>query len=108
MDSLKEILESAGLPAQRGVYSGEEKPEAYYTYLRITKGAAASADDHESCGRELYRVTLFHKGNFEEQLDKTLKVLRAADAYINGVDTEHLDTDTGYWEIPITIEILKE
>ena len=108
MDSLKEILESAGLPAQRGGYSGKEKPAAYYTYLRITKGAAVRADDHESCGRELYRVTLFHKGNFEAQLNKTLEVLRAAGFYINSVDTEYLDTETGYWEIPITFEILKE
>lgn len=108
MNSLKELLESAGLPAQRGVYSGKEKPAAYYTYLRITKGAAVNADDHESCARELYRVTLFHKGNFEKQLDKTLEVLRAAGVYINSVDAEYLDTETGYWEIPITIEFLKE
>lgn len=108
MDSLKEVLESAGLPAERGVYTGKKKPAAYYTFLRLLKGAAVNADDKESGGRELYRVTLFHKGDFEAQLEKTLEVLTAAGAYINSVDTESYETETGYWLVPITIEILKE
>lgn len=108
MDSLKEVLESAGLPAERGVYTGKKKPAAYYTFLRLLKGAAVNADDTESSGRELYRVTLFHKGDFEAQLEKTLEVLTAAGAYINSVDTESYETETGYWLVPITIEILKE
>ena len=65
MDSLQSILESAGLPAERGVFTGKKKPTAYYTFLRLLKGAAASADDKEAAGRELYRVTLFHKGDSE-------------------------------------------
>lgn len=108
MNSLKEVLESAGLPAERGVYTGKKKPAAYYTFLRLLKGAAVNADDKESGGRELYRVTLFHKGDFEAQLEKTLEVLTAAGAYINSVDTESYETETGYWLVPITIEILKE
>lgn len=108
MDSLKEVLESAGLPAERGIYTGKKKPAAYYTFLRLLKGAAVNADDMESSGRELYRVTLFHKGDFETQLAKTLEVLKAAGAYINSVDTESYETETGYWLVPITIEILKE
>lgn len=88
MDSLKEVLESAGLPAERGVYTGKKKPPAYYTFLRLTKNAAVNADDTADGSKELYRVTLFHKGDFEAQLEKTLEVLAAAGAYINGVDTE--------------------
>ena len=76
--------------------------------LRLLKGAAVNADDTESSGRELYRVTLFHKGDFEAQLAKTLEVLQAAGAYINSVDAENYETETGYWLVPITIEILKE
>lgn len=108
MSSIKEILESAGLPAQRGVYTGKCKPKAYYTFLRLLGTSAINADDAESGGREVYRVTLFHKGDFEAQLSKTLEVLRAAGAYINSVDAEYYETDTGYWTIPITIEVLKE
>lgn len=108
MDSLKKALESAGLPAQRGVYTGKKKPAAYYTFLRILKSTAASADDETLAEKELYRVTLFYKGDFEMQLAKTLEVLEAAGAYINSVDAEYYETDTGYWVVPITIEILKE
>lgn len=108
MSSIKEILESAGLPAQRGVYTGTPKPKAYYTFLRLLGTPAVNADDTESESKEMYRVTLFHKGDFEAQLNKTLEVLRAADIYINSVDTESYETETGYWLVPITIEILKE
>lgn len=108
MGSLKEVLESAGLPAQRGVYTEKKKPAAYYTFLRLLKSGAVSADDEEKTGKELYRVTLFHKGDFEAQLEKTLKVLKAAGYYINSVDNESYETETGYWLVPITIEELKE
>ena len=108
MDSLKKVLESAGLPAQRGVYNGRDKPKAYYTFLRLLGTSGIDADDTESEHKELYRVTLFYKGDFEEQLSKTLEVLRAAGAYINSVDAESYETETGYWLVPITIEILKE
>lgn len=73
--SIQEILESAGLPAQRGVYTGRDKPDAYYTFLRLLGTPAVNADDEEKERREMYRVTLFHKGDFEAQLDKTKEVL---------------------------------
>ena len=56
----------------------------------------------------MYRITLFCKGNFEEILEKILETLRDADFYVNEVDTEQYEPDTGYWMVPITIEILKE
>lgn len=108
MASLKETLESTGLPAERGVYTGKSKPAAYYTFLRLMKGAAVSADDEESSSKELYRVTLICKGNFETLLENTLKVLKAAGYYINSVDTESYEIETRYWIVPITIEFLKE
>lgn len=106
--SIKEILESAGLPAQRGVYTGKCKPKAYYTFLRLLSTSVVNADDSESESKEMYRVTLFYKGDFQKQLDKTLEVLRAAGFYINSVDTENYETETGYWLVPITVEALKE
>ena len=59
MGSIKEVLESAGLPVQRGIYTGKKKPEAYYTFLRIMKNAAVCADDARDGDMEMYRVTLF-------------------------------------------------
>lgn len=106
--SIQEILESAGLPAQRGVYTGRDKPDAYYTFLRLLSTPAVNADDEEKERREMYRVTLFHKGDFEAQLDKTKEVLKAAGVYINSIDAESYETETGYWLVPITVEILKE
>ena len=108
MCSIKEVIERAGLPAERGVYTGKKKPAAYCTFLRLNKGAALRADDKTSSGRELYRVTLFCKGNFEKSLKLLTEKMEAAGFYINGVDTEHYETETGYWLIPVTIEILKE
>lgn len=108
MDRIKEVLEGAGLPAQRGVYTGKKKPEAYYTFLRIMKNAAVCVDDARDGIREMYRVTLFYKGDFEAQLERTLEVMEAAGYYINSVDPEYYETETGYWVVPITIEILKE
>ena len=105
MGSLKKVLESTGIPAQRGVYTGKQKPKAYYTFLLITRDTAASA---EAVGRELWRVTLFYKGDFEEQLKAAVEALKAAGAYINGVGAESYETDTGYWLVPIDIEFLKE
>ena len=93
--SIQEILESAGLPAQRGVYTGRDKPDAYYTFLRLLGTPAVNADDEEKERREMYRVTLFHKGDFEAQLDKTKEVLKAAGVYINSIDAESYETETG-------------
>lgn len=56
--SIQEILESAGLPAQRGVYTGRDKQDAYYTFLRLLGTPAVNADDEEKERREMYRVTL--------------------------------------------------
>ena len=106
--SIKEILESAGLPAQRGVYTGRDKPDAYYTFLRLLDTSALNADDEEKDSKEMYRVTLFHKGDFEAQLNKTKEILKAAGVYINSIDAESYEVETGYWLVPITIEILKE
>jgi hypothetical protein len=50
--SIQEILESAGLPAQRGVYTGRDKPDAYYTFLRLLGTPAVNADDEEKERRE--------------------------------------------------------
>lgn len=108
MKNLKEVLESVGLPAQRGIYTAKIKPKRYFTFQRLNTQAAAAADDKEKEEIELWRVTLISKGDFEIILENTKEALRAAGYYINSVDAEILETETGYWLIPITIQILKE
>lgn len=105
--NLKQVIESAGVPAERGVYTGKKKPAAYCTFIRLLKDAALRADDRESCGREMYRVTLFHKGNFEALLETLTGKLEEAGGYVS-VDTEHYEAETGYWIVPVTVEMLKE
>ena len=108
MAKLKDALESTGLKAQRGVWTGKVKPAAYYTFQRLYKNAAVRADDREQTGRELYRVTLISKRDFEAQLEAVKEALEDAGYYINSIDAESYETETGYWLIPITIEELKE
>ena len=59
--SIQEILESAGLPAQRGVYTGRDKPDAYYTFPRLLGTPAVNADDEE---KEV-PVSLFNHSSFK-------------------------------------------
>ena len=68
--SIQEILESAGLPAQRGVYTGRDKPDAYYTFLRLLGTPAVNADDEEKERREMYRVTEI-AGVYDSYVSKT-------------------------------------
>lgn len=107
-DKIKAVLEGTGIPSERGVYTGKGKPATYCTFIRMIKTPIINADDKESGEREMYRINLFCKENFEEILEKILDALRNADFYVNEVDTEQYEPDTGYWMVPITIEILKE
>lgn len=108
ISNIKEIIESAGLPAERGVFTRKKKPEAYCTFLRLNKGAAICADDQAIQEQELYRITLFHKGNFETALNNLIKKFRENEAYINDIGAESFESETGYWLVPIDVEILKE
>ena len=101
--SIQEILESAGLPAQRGVYTGRDKPDAYYTFLRLLGTPAVNADDEEKERREMYRVTLFHRRYQTDHLQ-----IYSGGVRILNVQLESYETETGYWLVPITVEILKE
>jgi len=102
-ETLQELL-----PTQRGVYTGKDKPNQYITWLRIDMSSALNADDEEKLTRATYRVTLFSKGDFEEILQRIKDTLKAAGYYINSVDGELYETATGYWQVPMTIQFLKE
>jgi hypothetical protein len=108
MATLQEVITSAGLPAERYIYTGKTKPKRYCTYQRVLGTTAVSADDTAQEQKETYRVTLMCKGDYEETLQKILEKLKAAGYYINSTDGESYETDTGYWVVPITIQLLKE
>lgn len=108
MATIQEIITSAGIPAERYIYTGKQKPRRYCTYQKVLGAAAVSADDTAQEQKETYRVTLMCKGDYEETLQKILDKLKAAGYYINSTDGESYETDTGYWVVPITIQLLKE
>lgn len=105
--SIQEILESAGLPAQRGVYTGRDKPDAYYTFLRLLGTPAVNADDEEKERREMYRVNeallaedenaqlleekrvgrLIHAGNLQEVQNAIFK------SFYRGTAGDNSDTE---------------
>lgn len=107
MANIKELL-TALLPTERGVYTGKDKPKQYCTFTRIMGGAVIRADDTQQVGQDTYRVTLYSKCDFEEMLQKIIDALETAGYYINSQDGENYETDTGYWQVPITIQIIKE
>lgn len=87
---------------------GLVKVKAQRRFLDKELNQIKDTGDEYAVSRERAAVTLFHKGDFEAQLDKTKEVLKAAGVYINSIDAESYETETGYWLVPITVEILKE
>ena len=105
--SLQEIL-AAILPTERLVYTGKNKPRTYCTFQRVLEQTAQSADDEPKLTDATYRVTLYNKGDYESVLAKIKTALRANGYYINSIDGENYETDTGYYQVPITIQLLSE
>lgn len=103
--TLKEIL-AAILPTERLLYTGNNKPRTYCTFQLITQQAAASADDEEILTAGTYRITLFSKGDYESVLNKIITALKDNGYYINSIDGEDYETDTGYYMLPITVQKL--
>lgn len=107
MATLQEILQEI-VPTQRYIYTGDNKPSQYCTFQHITSSSAVCADDEEVDTQVMYRVTLFSKTDYESMLALIKASLKVSGYYINSVDGESYETDTGYWKVPITIQKLKE
>jgi len=111
MAKIKEILEQSGHPAARLVWkvkNRQDKPETYYTFQRIARTPAVSADDETKEETETYLIRIITKSDFEELIDITVKNLREAGCGVTSVDQELYEETTGYWIVPITIQIVKE
>lgn len=111
MAKIKEILEQGGHPAARLVWKvrkGQEKPGTYYTFQRVTRQPAVSADDEVKEEVETYLVRIVTKVDFEDLVDKTVANLRAAGFSVTSVDQEAYEEATGYWIVSITAQKVKE
>ena len=108
---IKKVLERCGYPAARLVWEvkkGQVKPETYYTFQRVTRIPATSADDEVKAETETYLVRIITKRDFEALVDKTVTSLREAGYGVTSVDQEAYEENTGYWIVPITIQTVKE
>lgn len=108
---IKEVLERSGFPAARLVWKvkkGQVKPETYYTFQRVTRMPAMSADDEVKEEAETYLVRIVTKCDFETLVDTTVENLRKAGYGVTSVDQEAYEENTGYWIVPITAQIVKE
>ena len=111
MASIKEILQQSGHPAARLVWKvnkGQEKPGTYYTFQRVTRQPAITADDEVKEETETYLVRIITKSDFEKLVDTTVANLRAAGYGVTSVDQESYEEATGYWIVPITAQKVKE
>lgn len=100
-------LENIEELADSFLHVGQEQP----TVLARVNGEYRIIDGHRRNAANILNLERGHKeykGDFEAQLDKTKEVLKAAGVYINSIDAESYETETGYWLVPITVEILKE
>ena len=108
---IKKVLERSGYPAARlfwEVKKGQAKPETYYTFQRVTRIPATSADDEIKAETETYLVRIITKRDFEALVETTVKNLREAGCGVTSVDQEDYEESTGYWIVPITIQTVKE
>ena len=111
MARIKEILQQGGYPAARLVWKvskGQEKPGTYYTFQRVTRQPAITADDEVKEEMETYLVRIITKYDFEALVDTTVANLRAAGYGVTSVDQESYEEATGYWIVPITAQKVKE
>ena len=111
MAKIKEVLEQSGVPAARLVWrvkKGEQKPDTYYTFQRVTRVPIINADDTTKEEVETYLVRIITKLDFEDIVDTTVTNLRAAGYGVQSVDQEAYEEATGYYIVPITVQKLKE
>lgn len=111
MAKIKEVLEQSGYPAARLVWKvkkGQEKPGTYYTFQRVTRLPIVEADDEVKEEADTYLVRIITKEDFENLVEVTVKNLRAAGYGVTSVDQEVYEEATGYYIVPITVQIVKE
>lgn len=111
MAKIKEVLEKSGVSAARLVWKvkkGEQKPDTYYTFQRVTRVPLINADDSTKEEVDTYLIRVITKADFETLVETTVMNLRAAGYGVLSVDQEVYEEATGYWIVPITVQILKE
>ena len=110
-EHLNTVLTALGLPVRRLLYEllpGEELPAAYITFQNIVRQPNAFADDDNTEVLNVYRVNLFSKSNYKDTLKELITALKTGGFVISSVDGELYERETGFFHVPVTINILEE
>lgn len=105
-DKLNTALKSLGKPVGRLKYEG--KADTYFTFQTIISQPSGYADDESTHTLHAFRVDLFTKKDFTTLLSNTITALKQAGFTISSVDAEIYENDTGFYHVPITINVMEE
>lgn len=105
-DKLNTALKGLGKPVSRLIYKG--KAETYFTFQTVISQPSGYADDESTHTLHTFRVDLYTKKDFTALLSDTITALKQAGFTISSVDAEIYENDTGFYHVPITINVMEE
>ena len=102
LEELNTIVESAGLPVETGVFSGNA-PAEYIVITPISEHFELFADNTPSMNIEEARLSLFSKGNYGARKRQLVRLLLSAGFLITERRYIGLEEDTGYYHFAIDV-----
>ncbi len=109
LEELNTIVESAGLPAETGVFS-VAAPDEYVVITPISEHFELFSDNAPGMNIEEARLSLFTKGNYGARKRQLTRLLLSAGFLISERRYVGLEEDTGYHHFAIDMakEYLEE
>ena len=107
LEELNTIVESAGLPVETGVFSGNA-PAEYIVITPISEHFELFADNAPSMNIEEARLSLFSKKNYTQKKDLLVRMLLTAGFVVTERRYIGYEADTGYHHYFIDVAIEKE
>lgn len=102
LEELNTIVESAGLPAETGVFSNTA-PDEYVVITPISEHFALFSDDTPGMDIEEARLSLFSKKNYMKQKDLLVRMLLTAGFTVSERRYIGYEADTGYHHYSIDL-----
>lgn len=105
LSELNTLLETLGLPAETGVFSGIA-PDIYVVITPMADTFEAFADNQPQYEAQEARLSLFSKSNYQQQKNQIAQALLAAGITVTDRRYVGYEDDTGYHHY--AIDALKE
>jgi len=103
---IQRTLTAMGVPVERLFFIGES--DTYITWQVISGNETAFADDDNEEYEHFYRVDLFSRHNYVQELVKLRKLLKKAGFHGTTVNAEQYEKDTGYYHASINTYLIEE